>query len=132
LKTARRSVLLMGACLLVFLVSCGDEDSTSPSPTLQGTWDLIGYVDHGISGATTGTATFRNIGTYAILGTVTYPGEPEDSLKVSGTYQVVGHIATLTTPDDHGSWTLRFAGDRVVLSLIGAEPSTTMTLKRQS
>ena len=126
-----RSSLLIGAVILGLLISCESEDSTRPSPKLEGTWDLIGYVDHGVPGATTGSATFRNDGTYSISGTVTYPGEPEDSLDVSGTYQVIATVATLTTPDGPSSWSLTFSSDRVVLSLRGSEPPTTMTLRRK-
>jgi len=122
----------MGTGILLLFVSCNGETSTHPSPKLEGVWDIMGYTDHGVSGATTGSCTFRDDGTYAILGTVTYPGEPVDSLDVSGTYQVVATRLTMTTPDGTGSWSLAFSGDRVVLTLIGAAPPTTMTLKRQS
>jgi hypothetical protein len=66
---------------------------------MAGAWDLIGYSDHGVSGVTTGSATFLHDGTFFILGTVTYPGEPTDSLDISGTYQVIAATLTLTTPD---------------------------------
>jgi len=88
-------------------------------------------LDHGVSGATTGSGTFRDDGTFIILGTVTYPGEPADSLAVSGTYQVVATIVTLTTPDGTGAWSMAFSGDRVVLALVGADPPTSITLKKQ-
>lgn len=122
----------MGTGILLLFVSCDGETSTHPAPKLEGVWDIMGYTDHGVPGATTGSCTFRDDGTCAILGTVTYPGEPVDSLEVSGTYQVVATHLTMTTPDGTGSWSLAFSGDRVVLTLIGAEPPTTMTLKRQS
>lgn len=127
-----RTALLISVAVLLFVVSCDSEDSTRPSPTLEGTWDLVGYTDHGVAGVTTGTSTFRHDSTFVILGTVTYPGEPVDSLDVSGTYQVVAMTVTLTTPDGTGPWSLAFSGDRVVLTRIGADPPTRIKLKRQA
>jgi hypothetical protein len=126
-----RSTLLISAFVLLFLVSCGSEDSTRLLPELEGTWDIIGYTDHGVSGVTTGSSTFRADGTFVILGTVTYPGELVDSLDVSGTYEVVATTVTLTTSDGTGAWSMVFSGDRVVLTLVGAEPPTRLMLKRQ-
>jgi len=97
----------------------------------MGTWSLIGYTDHGISGVTTGTATFLDDGTFSVVGTVTYPGEPADPLDVSGTYEVQGKIVILTTPEGTGTWTLAFSGSEVVLSLVGSSPPTTITLLKQ-
>ena len=89
--------------MLMSLVSCDGENSLTPAQKLMGTWDIMGYSDHGIAGATTGSATFGDDGTFAVLGTVTYPGEPVDSLDVSGTYQVSWMTVTLTTPDGTGN-----------------------------
>lgn len=127
-----RSIIWISVCVLLFLISCDSEDSTRPSSRLEGAWDLTGYVDHGVSGATTGSGTFRNDGAFFILGTVTYPGEPADSLDVTGTYRVAATIVTLTTPDGTGAWSMAFSGDRVALALVGADPPTRMTLKRQA
>ena len=124
-----RSTLIISVFVLLFLISCDKENSTRPSPEIEGTWDLISYVDHGVAGVMTGSCTFRNDGTFIILGTVTYPGEPVDSLDVSGTYQVVAMTLTLTTPDGTGAWSMVFSGDRLVL--VGPDPSTRMTLKRR-
>ena len=126
-----RSALLTSVFVLLSLLSCDSEDSTRPSPELEGTWDLIGYIDHGVSGVTAGSSTFRDDGTFTILGTVAYPGEPVDSLNVSGTYQVVEMTVTLTTLDGAGAWSMVFSGDRVILALIGADPPTKMTFKRR-
>jgi hypothetical protein len=126
-----RSALLLSICILLPLVSCDSEDSTRPSRELEGRWDIVGYTDHGVSGVTTGSSTFRNDGTFVILGTVTYPGEPVDSLDVSGTYQVFAMIVRLTTPDGTGSWSLAFSGDQCVLTLVGSAPPTRITLKRR-
>lgn len=121
----------LGVFALLVAAFCGCEDSTGPSRTLEGTWDLAGYTDHGVSGATTGTCTFRPDGTFSILGTVTFPGEAADSLEVSGTYGVIVNYVTLTTPDGTGTWFLAFSGDRVILSLVGSDPPTRMTLRRR-
>jgi len=126
-----RFAFLIGLFGLLVLASIGCDDSTRPSPPLEGKWGIIGYSDHGVLGVTTGSATFRDDGTFVILGTVTYPGEPVDSLDVSGTYRVAKNVVTLTTPEGTGPWSLVFSGDRVVLSLVGVDPPTTMTLKRQ-
>jgi len=98
---------------------------------MAGAWDLIGYSDHGVSGVTTGSATFLHDGTFFILGTVTYPGEPTDSLDISGTYQVIGATLTLTTPAGTGTWSIAFSGDQVVLTLVGSDPPTRMILRKQ-
>jgi hypothetical protein len=126
-----RSVFLIGVLMVLVWASCGSDSSTGPYRTLEGTWDLVGYSDHGVVGVTTGSSTFRDDGTFVILGTVTYPGEPVDSLDVSGTYQVAAGAAKLTTVDGTSTWSLVFSGDQVLLTLIGSEPPTRMTLKRQ-
>ena len=127
-----RTILVAGTFALVCLASCNGEDSTAPKPTIVGTWDLVGYADHGVAGATTGSGTFRNDGTYAMLGTVTYPGEPTDSLSISGTYQVVASNLTLQTEESTGSWNMVFSGNRLILTLRGSSPPTSMTLRKQS
>jgi len=126
-----RTILLIALSSLLLLGCCCSKDSTSPTRSLEGTWDLVGYSDHGASGTTTGTCTFLHDGTFDILGTVTYPGETTDSLSVSGTYRVVANIVTLTTSGGAGSWSMAFSGNEVVLSLIGSSPATTMTLRKR-
>jgi hypothetical protein len=125
-----RAAPLVTALLLCTLNSCGSDKLTRPPQTLEGTWDLIGFSDHGVSGVTTGSATFLHDGTFVILGTVTFPGETTDSLNVSGTYHVVGATVTLTTPEGTGTWSIAFSGDQVVLTSAGGNPPTTMTLQR--
>jgi hypothetical protein len=127
-----RTTSLVGIFALLVLLSCNSQDSTIPSQTLEGTWDIVGCSDHGVSGVTTGSATFRQDGTFTVLGTVTYPGEPVDSLDVSGTYKVYVGVVTLTTPDGTANWLLEFSGDRVVLTLAGSDPPTSITLKRSA
>ncbi len=126
-----RSALLTGVLGLLILSSCGDHGTTVIPRTLGGSWDLVGYSDHGVSGATTGIASFENNSTFSILGTVTYPGEPTDTLEVYGTYEVNENIVTLTTTEGSGDWAMAFSGDRVVLTLLGSDPATSMTLKKR-
>jgi hypothetical protein len=127
-----RLILIVGAAVLCCLASCDSEDSTGPKPTIMGTWDIVGYADHGVAGVTTGSGTFRNDRTYAMLGTVTYPDEPTDSLKMSGSYLVVASTLTLQTADSTGLWNMVFSGNRVILALRGSSPPTSMTLRKQS
>ncbi len=125
------SIVCLFSMLVLGYAGC-DDDSSGPAPSLVGGWDIIGYSDHGVSGATTGSAVFRDDGTFLMLGTVTYPGEPTDSLNVSGTYQVMANAVTLTTQESAGAWSLVFVGDAVTLSLLGADPPTVITLRRPS
>ena len=131
MKNVRR-VFLIGALTLLVLASCGDDDSTPWPRTLQGPWDLVGYTDHGASGVTTGTCIFLDNGTFSIVGTVTFPGEPTDTLEVYGTYEVNANIVTLTTTEGSGDWSMAFSGDKVVLTRLGVDPATVMTLKRRT
>jgi hypothetical protein len=127
-----RAILVAGAFALVCLASCNGEDSTGPKPSIMGTWDIVGYSDHGVAGVTTGSGTFRNDRTYALLGTVTYPEEPADSLKMSGSYLVVASTLTLQAADSTGLWNMVFSGNGVILTLRGSSPPTSMTLRKQS
>jgi hypothetical protein len=126
-----RSTVLVAAVVLLSLSSCGTDNSTQPSQTLEGVWNLVGYSDHGVSGVTTGSVRFGNDARFVVNGTVTYPGEPVDTLDISGTYQIVGKTVVLTTADDTGTWSVVFSGDQAVLALIGSVPPTTMTLEKQ-
>lgn len=120
-------------CILVLLAlsSCGDHGTSVTPRTLVGQWDLVGFSDHGVSGVTTGTASFLDNGTFSILGTVTYPGEPTDTLEVYGSYEVNENIVTLTTTAGSGDWAMTFSGDQVVLTRLGVDPASTMTLRRR-
>lgn len=115
------------ACVML-LAACG---STEPSDsTLAGTWSITSFSDSGTVGVTTGTMTFAANGTWSALGTVTYPGEPLDSIVAAGTWAQDGLVLTLTpTGGAPGTWDLDFGGDEVVLT--GRPPIfTVITLTR--
>jgi len=127
-----QKLCLIGAFALLVLTSCGDNGTTAIPRTLEGLWDLVGYSDHGVSGVTTGVCSFLENGTFSILGTVTFPGESTDTLEVYGTYEVDANIVTLTTTQGSGDWSMAFSGDKVVLTRLGVDPATSMTLKKHS
>ncbi len=116
------------ALVLGLLAAC--SDSTAPSPSIVDTWALLSFTDHGIVGVTTGTATFFPNDTFAIVGTVTYPGEPIDSLNVVGSYLVTGTVLSITAGPDSGDWDMRWTGQRYVLTLRGPRPTNRITLGR--
>jgi len=91
---------------------------------------MIGYVDQGISAVTTGTAEFLPDSTFTIEGTVTFPGEPVDTVSVAGTYQQAGDRVTLTTVDGSGTWQLTEQAATVTLTLLGTSPPTRIILAR--
>ena len=111
------------------LGACGD-DSTAPSPPLTGTWDLIGFTDMGISAVTTGTCEFRPDGTFDINGTITFPGEPTESLVIAGSYVQSGTTVVLTIGAQTGNWTLTSSGNEVTLTEDEPPPANTITLRR--
>lgn len=120
------------AALIVTLawagVACGDE--TGPEISLVGTWELIGFSDAGIEAATTGTWTFEPGNTFHVRGTITFPGEPTDSLVTSGSYSQQASQVELTIGPDTGSWTITGNGSVVVLTEIEPPPANTITLRR--
>jgi hypothetical protein len=131
-----KSSAVLIVVLMLALSACGSDDPVRPSQTqdhtLVGTWDLIGYSDHGVAGETTGSAIFGSDGTFVIDGTVTYPGETTDAIYASGTYQVMGSTLVLNVLDGTSSWDIEYFGDLAILIHVGSVPATTMTLKRQS
>ena len=120
--------MISSLCVGLGLVAC--SDSTGPADQLQGSWELVGYSDAGTPGATTGTAVFHGNGTFSIVGTVTYPGEPTDDLSVTGTWSAQGDEVILTTGGITDRWVVAAGANRVVLTLKGSQPPTTMTLSR--
>jgi hypothetical protein len=117
---------------LALLAGCGADDPDRSPPTLEGAWSLIGYADHGVVATASGTATFGSDGSFAILGEITFPDEPMDSLTVSGTWSMQGDRATLTTPDGSGEWVVSFSGTEATLSLVGPDPTNTIHLRRRT
>ena len=101
-----------------------------PAPTLEGTWSLIGYSDHGVAATASGTATFGPDGNFTITGTLTFPGEPTDTLDVSGSWSMSGSTVTLTTDDGTGEWAVGFSGAEATLTRAGPDPATVIRLRR--
>ena len=116
--------------LLLVLAGLACGDGTGPVPGLEGVWLLAEYVDAGTVGTTTGTMTFRADGSFATLGTVTYPGEPEDSLTTTGTWSQQGATVTLTAGGASGNWGITGGELRVTLRLLGQVPVTRIVLDR--
>jgi hypothetical protein len=120
---------LLALALSIGLLACG-ETPTQPAPTLLGSWDLVGYSDAGTPAMASGTADFRQDGTFVMNGTITFPGEPPDPVAIGGTFGVHGDQVDLLTPSGSRTWTLRFSGEEVSLILEGSAPPTTITLRR--
>jgi hypothetical protein len=116
--------------LLLALAGLACSDGTGPVPALEGVWLLAEYVDAGTVGTTTGTMTFDPDGTFATLGTVTYAGEPEDSLTTTGTWTRQGATVTLTAEGQTGSWGITGSETRVTLRLLGPVLVTRVVLER--
>lgn len=120
------------ALIAVLAFSCTRcSDGTAPHVALVGNWDFIGFTDAGIEAATTGTWTFEPNGSFSVRGTVTFPGEPTDSLVASGTYQQDEQRVDLTIGADTGSWTIAETGDVIVLTEVEPAPANTITLRRR-
>lgn len=118
---------LLGAALAAtLLLACSDNNA--PTPSIVGTWALLGFTDHGIAGATTGTATFRPDDSFEVIGTVTYPGEPTDALHVAGTYTTRGTTISLTTAEGSGDWDMLWTGSQFILTLQGPPPTNRIVL----
>jgi hypothetical protein len=109
-----------------FILAC--SDSGAPTPSLVDSWALVSFTDHGTVGATTGTVEFRPDGSFEVVGTVTYPGEPTDSLHVSGVYAVHGPTISLTVGGTTDDWDLFWTGQQFILTLRGPAPTNRMIL----
>ena len=125
---ACRWILLL-AIALVF-AGCEGDQPRECAGTLEGNWLLIGFSDHGVEAATTGTARFDPDGNFAILGEITFPDEPMDTLDVSGTWAMTGDRVLLTTPDGTGEWEVSFSGMEATLTGEGPEPASAIRLRR--
>ena len=117
----------------VVSAACG-TDGTGPTIPLVGTWDLVGFTDGGVAAVTTGTWTFAADSSFTVTGTVTFPGEPTDSLVISGSYSQHGGRVQLTIGAETATWTLTGGGAQVVLTQVEpppAPPANTITLRRR-
>jgi len=114
---------------VVALAACGDD--ALGFDALVGTWSLASYDDHGTIGVTTGTWVFMSDSTFVVQGTVTYPGEPTDSLLVDGSYAVRPDTVDLTIEGETTAWGLSLpAADTAVLSHRDAEGMARITLAK--
>jgi hypothetical protein len=111
-------------------VACGD--AAEPQATLVGSWELIAFTDDGVRGAGSGTVTFNADGTWTTAATVTYPGEPPDSIVAGGTWTASATQAVLTTGDASGTWALAWSNayNNVTLTLQPPDLPNVMELGR--
>jgi hypothetical protein len=116
--------------LVATLLGAACADSTAPGTSLVGTWDLVGFTDMGIAAATTGTSEFRADGTFEVNGTITFPGEPTESLLIDGTYVQSGSTVVLTIGAQDGHWTLTGSGNEITLTENEPPPANSITLRR--
>jgi len=124
-----RTAGLPVAVIVAFVAAgCGTE-SAAPSPSLVGTWDFISFTDMGVAAVTTGTWVFRADQTLSVNGTITFPGEPTDSLVMDGTYVQSGNRVTLTIAAETGTWTLTASSNEVTLTQGEPPPANTVTLR---
>ena len=116
---------------LVAFTCAGCDDGTGPQVSLVGDWDFIGYTDAGTEAVATGTWTFEPTNSFSVRGTVTFPGEPTDSVVASGTYSQQGPHVQLTIGAVTGSWTIAGTTSQIVLTEIQPAPANTITLRRR-
>ena len=127
---ARRIRRYLALTWVVALVFACNNDGTAPSVSLVGVWDFVGFTDGGVAGVTTGTWTFASDNSVIVDGTVTFPGEPTDSLELAGTYVQNGNTVQLIIGTASGDWTITGTGDQIVLTEIEPPPANTVTLRR--
>ena len=125
-----RSSIALSWALALAGAAC-TNDGTAPSISLVGAWDFIGFTDAGVAAVTTGTWTFAIDSSLSVNGTVTFPGEPTDSLVVAGTYSQNGNTVQLIIGTGSGDWTITSNGDQIVLTEIEPPPANTVTLRRR-
>ena len=115
--------------LALALAAC-NHDGTAPTVSLVGMWNFVGFTDGGVAAVTTGTWTFEIDSTVIVAGTVTFPGEPTESLDFAGTYLQNGNTVQLSFSTGSGDWTITSNGDQIVLTEIEPPPANTITLRR--
>ena len=79
---------------------------------------------------TTGTWSFETDSSVAVEGTVTFPGEPTDSLVATGTYRQDGNTVHLIIGAGSGDWAITGDENLIVLTEVEPPPSNTITLRR--
>jgi hypothetical protein len=121
--------LIRAVPLLLVLAAC--ESGTDPVSSIQGAWDMVAFRSDGVdASAITGTMVFAANGTVTVNGSITFPGEPADTIADVGTWSQAGTTLTMTLGGDTGTWQLTFTGDRVVLQLQGDASASRLTLQR--
>jgi hypothetical protein len=123
--------LPLALILGLLAAGCG-SDTTGPSASLAGTWDVLGFTDMGVAATTTGTADFRADGTFVVSGTIAFPGEPAESLVINGSYDQNGSTVVLTTDSETSNWTIAVSGNNVTLTEVEPPPANTIMLRRTS
>ena len=128
--TAARSAL--APLLLAAALGCRPLDG--PDLSLVGTWAVLGFVDHGVAADVEGSALFTAYGAYTFdISRVEFPGEPPDAFVVSGTYQMSGDRVTLSgSSGGVVTYGLLADGDRVIMTSVGRESVTRITLRATS
>jgi hypothetical protein len=128
-QRVRAGRLVFVAAMMSF--ACGGGDTAGPSPSLVGSWEFVGFSDAGVQASTTGSVVFRADETFSWEGTVTFPGEPLDSIVVSGTYHQDGSDLVLTIGTDPIThWRITVSADVVVLIAVEPPPANTISLRR--
>lgn len=126
----KRGILAVAAALGLGVLGACSENSTI-GDQLLGTWNLAGYADAGQPGVTTGTWTFFDDATFRVLGSITYEGEPTDSLDLEGDWQEFGTASiTLTVAGDATVWNVTIAPDTAVLVLPDPDGEVRITLTK--
>ena len=125
---AREAALVAG---LLALTCAGCGDGTGPRISLVGEWDFIGFTDAGVAAVATGTWTFAPTDSFSVRGTVTFPGEPTDSVIASGTYSQQRLRVQMTSGAETASWTIAGMGGLLVLTEIEPAPANTIMLRRR-
>jgi hypothetical protein len=125
----RRGILAVVAVAAASLAACSDPSTIGDQ--LVGTWVLAAYDDHGATATTTGTWTFSADATFAVLGTITFPGEPTDSLDVTGTWMEQGTSSiAVTVAGETDIWDVTLASDTAVLVLPDESGELRITLAK--